>query len=81
MKQLLIVPDINNIQESLSLAEKYSLGFEYNDFYNPSVLDDGNRLNQIIETYSKNVLPKYCTIHGAFYDVIPFSIDNRIREA
>ncbi len=80
MKQLLIIPDINNLQESLSLAEKYSLGFEYNDFYNPAVLDDGNRLNQIIETYSQNLLPEYCTIHGAFFDVIPFSVDSRIRE-
>lgn len=80
MKQLLIIPDINNLRESLSLAEKYSLGFEYNDFYNPLILDDENRLNQIIETYSQNILPEYCTIHGAFFDVIPFSVDNRIRE-
>lgn len=80
MKQLLIIPDINNPQKALSLAEKYSLGFEYNDFYNPAVLDDEQKLQQIIEVYRQNPLPEYSTIHGAFFDVIPFSVDARIRE-
>ncbi len=33
----------------------------------------------LINTYTKWKLPEYCTLHGAFYDVIPFSMDARIR--
>ncbi len=80
MKQLLIIPEINNMCESVELAGKYSLGFEYNDFFNPQVLDNADRLQQLCETYSKYKLPGYCTLHGAFYDVIPFSKDAKIRE-
>ena len=80
MKQLLIIPDINNPKKSLELARKYSLGYEYNDFYIPSVLDDKQKIEQIIDTYRQNELPHYTTIHGAFFDVIPFSPDARIRE-
>ena len=80
MKQLLIIPDRDHLQEILALANQYSLGFEYNDFFDPTVLDNGQELQRIINTYKKQPLPEYCTLHGAFYDVIPFSIDRRIRE-
>ena len=80
MKQLLIIPDINNPQKSLELTSKYSRGYEYNDFYIPSVLDDKQKIKQIINIYRQNELPHYSTIHGAFFDVIPFSPDVKIRE-
>jgi len=80
MKQLLIIPNMNDIQETLSLAEKYDLGFEYNDFFDPAVLDDEQRLEELLETYRSYPIPSYCTMHGAFFDVIPFSNDSRIRE-
>ena len=80
MKQLLIIPDINNMEMSLELAKKYSLGFEYNDFFVPEVLDDEYRLQELVDKYKSYKLPQYCTMHGAFYDVIPFSSDPRIRE-
>lgn len=80
MKQILIIPDIENLQKSLNLAEKYSLGFEYNDFFNPSVLDDEQKLQQLHNIYGNSTLPQYCTLHGAFLDVIPFSPDDRIRK-
>lgn len=80
MKQLLIIPDINNLKESLSLAKEYSLGFEYNDFFHPAVLDDEEKLKQLHGIYEGVTLPSYCTMHGAFLDVIPFSPDAAIRE-
>lgn len=80
MKQILIVPDINNLDADIELADKYSFGFEYNDFFYPDVLDDENKLNEIIEKYKRYKLPEYSTVHGAFFDVIPFSIDSKIRE-
>lgn len=80
MKQLLIIPDADNLEDSLNLAEKYSLGFEYNDFTNPSILDNEHKMQQIFDLYASYSCPQYCTMHGAFFDVIPFSPDERIRQ-
>ncbi len=80
MKQILIIPDINNIEETLKLAMEYNLGFEYNDFFKPDVLDDSSRLVALCKNYKQHSLPEYTTLHGAFFDVIPFSLDKRIKE-
>lgn len=80
MKQVLIIPDRNHMIECLELVEEYGLGFEYNDFFLPAVLDDDERENNILEEYGKYSLPEYTTVHGAFFDVIPFSMDAKIRE-
>ena len=80
MKQLLIIPDRKSINQSLALAEEYGAGFEYNDFFHPDVLDDGDLCKRITEEYKKLPLPEYCTLHGDFFDVIIFSVDKRIRE-
>ncbi|MBE5963774.1 MAG: sugar phosphate isomerase/epimerase [Lachnospira sp.] len=80
MKQLLIIPDVNDILNSIELAKKYNVGFEYNDFFVPDILDDEDKLQSIIAEYKSYELPEYTTLHGAFFDVIPFSVDKKIRE-
>lgn len=80
MKKILIIPDRNHMGECLEWSEKYHLGFEYNDFFLPDVLDDKAATEQIIKEYQKYRLPEYTTVHGDFFDVIPFSLDSRIRE-
>ncbi|MBE5884650.1 MAG: sugar phosphate isomerase/epimerase [Lachnospiraceae bacterium] len=80
MKQVLIIPDRDRLPESLELAAEYGVGFEYNDFFAPDVLDDIDKKTEIIEGYSQQDLPVFTTLHGAFYDVIPFSPDAKIRE-
>lgn len=80
MKQILIIPNVNNIEESIKLADKYSLGFEYNEFFDPNVLDSEEKINEIISKYKSFGLPGYSTLHGAFFDVIPFSVDKRIKD-
>ena len=80
MKKILIIPDRNNLSASLELACEYSLGFEYNDFFNPHVLDNEEEIDRLISVYSNETLPSYCTMHGAFFDVIPFSVDSKIRQ-
>jgi len=80
MKQILIIPDIINIEETLKLAKEYNLGFEYNDFFAPDVLDDSDRLVALCKNYKQHSLPEYTTLHGAFFDVIPFSLDKRVKE-
>lgn len=80
MKRFLIIPQIERLAESSLLAEKYGVGYEYNDFFMPDVLDDEQRIEIITETYRKSGLPEYCTMHGAFFDVIVFSVDKKIRQ-
>lgn len=80
MKQFLIIPDKVNMEACLKLANKYNLGFEYNDFFMPDVLDDEDVLSRYIADYESCALPAYTTLHGAFFDVIPFSVDSKIKE-
>lgn len=80
MKQLLIIPDRNHMDECLGLVHKYGLGFEYNDFFDPQILDDEDKKRELIREYMQVGVPEYTTLHGAFYDVVPFSLDEKIRQ-
>lgn len=80
MSRFLIIPQLNNIDESLKLAEEYGFGFEYNDFFIPDVMDDPSLTDELISRYKAHELPDCCTMHGAFFDVLVFSDDRRIRE-
>ena len=80
MSNFLIIPKIDSIEESLSLAREYGFGFEFNDFFHPSVLDDKERIEQITAEYKAHGLPEYCTCHGDFFDVTVFSEDRLIKE-
>ncbi len=68
------------MSESLSLAEKFGFGFEYNDFFSPDILDDTQKSEEITARYKSCRLPERCTMHGAFLDVLVFSEDKEIRE-
>lgn len=80
MKRLLIIPNMSRLNESLAIAEKYGMGFEYNEFFIPDTLDSEEKTGEIINMYRKNPLPEYCTLHGAFFDVTVFSPDKKIRQ-
>ena len=80
MKNLLIIPLRCEIKKSLALSDRYNLGFEYNDFFKPSVLDDTSLCEQYIKEYKANDLPSFCTMHGDFFDVLVTSEDKKIRE-
>lgn len=81
MGQLYMIPDKNRITETLELAEEYHAAFEYNDFFNPTVLDDRKKTEELISFYLKQ--PHDCsqdTMHGAFLDIIIHSEDPLIRQ-
>ncbi len=80
MKKFLIIPNVSWLDKSLELAEKYSLGFEFNDFFHPDILDNEAKLDEIAGFYLRHSLPVSRTSHGAFFDVITCSPDKRIRE-
>lgn len=80
MKKFLIIPNRDRISESLAAAEKYGMGFEYNEFFMPDTLDSEEECGKITDMYRQYSLPEYCTLHGAFFDVTVFSPDRKIRE-
>ncbi len=74
-----IIPEIDRIEEYAELAERYSLGFEYNDFFVPELLDNKGAIKEKIRRYRQLGRPeKADTMHGAFYDIVPFSWDSGI---
>lgn len=80
MGQVLIVSREQDIQSYKAIAEEYNVGFEVNDFYNPEVLENEDEMNRLVEFYQREGLPKGSTMHGAFFDIVVFSHDLRIRE-
>ena len=81
MKGIYLIPDRENMEESLELAKTYHANYEYNDFFLPFILDDKEKQREIIDFYAK-VRSDFSkdTMHGAFLDVTIHSNDKRIRE-
>lgn len=76
-----IIPSWEQLEEYAVLAEQYGLAFEYNDFYVPDLLDDNALLKERIRIYQNLGRPRGTdTMHGAFFDILPFSYDSGIRK-
>lgn len=80
-RQWHIIPEYENIEQSLALAEKYNAAFEYNDFFKAPVFENEEVLEERIQFYlnldrdrSKD------TLHGIFLDLCIASQDTTIRE-
>ena len=81
IEKLLVIPQRDNISEYMALSKEYGCGFEYNDFFLPSLLDDEEKLKNLISFYKKSDhIPEFSTVHGAFFDITVFSDDPRIKE-
>ena len=73
---LYIIPNINDIETSISLAKRYNAAFEYNDFYRPEILTNEERFHRAIHFYkSLDRDRSKDTLHGAFMDVTVHSSD------
>ena len=76
------IPDHREAEKWASLAEKYKLSFEYNEFFNPSVLDNDEKTKEIIGIYKglgRDMSND--TMHGAFFDITVSSSDPLIKKA
>lgn len=80
-REWLIIPDFNNIRESLALAEEYDAAFEYNDFFEPDVYSDAEEVKRRISFY-RGCGRKLSgdTVHGVFLDMALASRDSVIRD-
>lgn len=76
-----IIPDINEIEKFVTLAEKYDAAFEYNDFFEPFVYEDRAETERRINLYKDLDRDRSAdTLHGVFYDISVLSRDTVIRE-
>lgn len=77
-----MIPDRDRMEESLQLAEDYHAAFEYNDFFHPAVLDDKQKIEELLSFYCRQPHDRSKdTMHGAFLDVTIHSEDALIRKA
>ena len=82
MKAVYLIPDRNRMEESMALAKKYGAYYEYNDFYSPAVLEDEEKIEELITFYKELDRDRSKdTLHGAFLDVTIHSDDPVIRAA
>lgn len=82
MKQLYCIPKLEQIQDFTRFAREYDAGFEYNDFFLPSVLDAPDRIQDIIDLYRSLERDRSeDTLHGVFLDMCVNSADSRIFAA
>lgn len=75
-----IIPNLNELNKYLELSKQYDLGFEYNEFYVPSLLDDSKKLDEAVEAYY-DLKRKGDTLHGVFLDIVLDSQDPWMKEA
>ncbi len=67
---------MNQISHFLSFSEKYNAGFEYNDFFLPDILDDKEKVKEIIAAYKSIDRDRSeDTLHGVFLDICVNSDD------
>lgn len=80
-RNLYIIPDPLNIEESVKLSEQYNTGFEYNDFFFPALLDDEVKLKERINIYKSLNRPSgRDNLHGVFFDICLNSADAKIKQ-
>ncbi len=72
-----VIPNLKEINKYLELSKKYNLGFEYNEFFIPDLLDNKNNLEDVINKY-KSLNRRNDTLHGVFFDIVLDSQDKRI---
>lgn len=77
--KLYVIPNINEIDKWNQLSKENDLGFEYNDFFYPNVLDDEEKLISLIEKY-KSYNRYNDTLHGVFFDINFASVDEEIKK-
>lgn len=75
-----VIPNLKELNQYLELSKEYDLGFEYNEFYIPSLLDDSKKLDEVVFAYY-NLKRKNDTLHGVFLDIVLDSQDPWIKEA
>lgn len=80
MKQLLINPKYTEAEKWKKIADELGAGFEYDDFFMPSLIADPEEYRRAIDIYkSLDRDRSEDTLHGVFFDIVVNSLDDDIR--
>lgn len=80
MGKFMVVSKADRLQDYKAISEQYNVGFELNDFYEADILDDEEEQRRLIRQYQDAGIPEGSTMHGAFFDIVIFSDDEKIAE-
>ena len=81
IEKLYLIPEPDDLDRSELVADKWGAAFEYNDFFDPQLLDDRDALKSRIDMYIPHAEKKIGdNLHGVFYDICLNSYDNSIRK-
>lgn len=82
MIRLYCIPKTDRLSDYMAFSKKYHAGFEYNDFFLPSVLDEPEKVESLIRMYlSLDRDRSQDTLHGVFLDICINSDDSSIYAA
>lgn len=82
MIRLYCIPKTDRLSDYMEFSKKYHAGFEYNDFFLPSVLDEPEKVESLIQMYlSLDRDRSQDTLHGVFLDICINSDDSSIYAA
>lgn len=75
------IPRLENVEQWEKIAVQYGAAFEYNDFFVPQLLDEPERLENVISAYEAIKRDRSDdTLHGVFFDIVIGSEDRKIAE-
>ena len=81
MNQLHIIPNRNDVEKWARIAKELNAVFEYNDFFDPELIENKEEYEATIEKYLALDRDRTKdTFHGVFYDIVLNSPDPAIRE-
>ena len=79
--KLYCIPSLKELHKYEQFAKEYHAAFEYNDFFVPEVLDDEEKVKDIVAQYMRLDRDRSeDTLHGAFLDICVNSNDKKIFE-
>lgn len=82
MKNVYCIPKLDQIDKFLAFSKDYNAGFEYNEFFIPAVLDQKEKVDEIIRAYKQLDRDRSeDTLHGVFLDICVNSSDSMIFKA
>ena len=81
MKEIYMIPDIENPEKTMEMSVKYNAHFEYNDFFIPNVYLNQEEVTKRIQIYKSLERDRSRDmLHGAFLDITLHSQDDEIRK-
>lgn len=82
MKRVYCIPKLEQISQFLQFSKENNAGFEYNDFFLPHILDNPEKVKELIATYKSFDRDRSeDTLHGVFLDICVHSDDPLIYKA